>query len=96
MKLPRRIKIDGRNWKITRGDPGDGDRGSCDHDTRTIIIDPDLEGRELEETFWHEVLHAAMPEATFIVSIKKEEALVELLCRRLPGVIKQVWRVGSK
>jgi len=91
VKLPRSLTIDGRKWKVTRGDPGEGDVGSCDFATRTITLAEHLKGADLESTLAHELLHACIPEAQLIVSEKQEELLVELLSQRLPGVVKQVW-----
>jgi hypothetical protein len=92
MTLPKTLTIDGRKWKVIRGDPGEGDVGSCEFKTRTITLAPFLKGRDLEETFWHEVTHAMIPEAQIFISQKQEELLVELLGQRLPAVVKQVKR----
>lgn len=96
MKVPRTLRIAGRRWKVVRGpcaETEDPRVGECDHATRTITIAEHLTGADLEQTMCHELLHACLPEANFIVTLKQEELLVELLCQRLPGVIKQVWRL---
>ncbi len=96
MKLPRSLLISGRRWKVVRGDPGEGDVGSCDYANRTITLDPRLEGNDLESTAIHEILHACLPEAQIVVSERVEELLVELLSQRVGGVLKQLWGVRGR
>lgn len=90
MTLPKTLLIDGRKWRVVRGDPGEGDVGSCEFKTRTITLAPFLKGRDLEEIFWHEIAHACLPEAQIFLSERNEELVVELLSQRLPAVIKQM------
>lgn len=93
MKLPRSITIRGKKWKVVRGDPGDGHEGECDPATRTITIAERLDAQDTEAVFWHEILHALLPEAQIIVSERTEEIIVELLSQRIGGVLKQIYGV---
>lgn len=93
MKLPRSLTISGRRWRVVRGDPGEGHEGECDPAARTITIAEHLDAQDAEAVFWHEVLHALLPEAQIIVSERSEELIVELLSQRIGGVLKQIYGV---
>ena len=86
MKIPTKLKINGKPWKIIidkNGSRINGKKymGICSHAKKTITLSKELRNRDLLETFIHEVLHACFD--TRICSDKVEEKIVENLCVKL-------------
>jgi len=57
-------------------------RGWCDYERKLIIIDRTLDERLMNDTLWHEILHALMHEHAF-PERQEEEAVVTFLGRAL-------------
>lgn len=56
MKIPEKIRILGRLWRVEIGDFEQD--GTCDQEARVISIKESLTGLYRKEVFIHEVLHA--------------------------------------
>ena len=86
-KLPNRVRIDSKaSYKVIRTDSFEGDPtqiGECCSATKTISLLSSLKGKSLEETFYHEVMHAIIAECQFseLVGEKWEETLVSAIER---------------
>lgn len=84
MKIPTKLKINGKVWKIIndyREIDTEKYLGLCYHDTREIFLNSKLSRNKLEEVFIHEYLHALFPEG--VISGPKEEIIVEALAKGL-------------
>jgi hypothetical protein len=93
MYIPKSVRIKKSKWKIILSDIKLDTKmynGLCIHQSREILIDPNLPRNEIEETFIHELLHACFPDG--ICSYKKEEMIVTELARHLQPVWKQLLR----
>jgi hypothetical protein len=77
MRLLRKINIKGSDWKITRKHIGldtDGNKilGQTWEADRLIELDKELEGKQLQEVFWHEFIHALFYELHITYQFSKE------------------------
>ena len=90
MKLPTSVLINGRRWKVKRVEPNTEWSGLCVYAERTIYITTDLDDRDAQETFLHELLHALLPEREFLWSEKLEELVIHMLAPRLVTTLKDM------
>jgi len=80
MKIPKKIKIGGHEFKIvfkkaSLVDEGNADSGSLDTDSNTIEINEKLTQSQKEVTLLHEIFHA--------MNTELNEVMVESLSQQL-------------
>lgn len=76
-------KIAGKVWRIhrTRRPENRGEDGNVVYHRQTIYIDPDLTGKQLQETIIHEWLHVRWPDLSEESVTEAARELVRLLGR---------------
>ncbi len=62
MKLPSKIKLLGREYKVIKARLQDGVMGQTEQEGRVVALSETLEGHQAFETFLHELVHVAMLE----------------------------------
>jgi hypothetical protein len=74
MRIPKSVNVFGATYSIRRvKDLNEGeDDGHCNVVKKEIAIDSKLKGRELAETFYHELFHAVSYETGIYQAIEKE------------------------
>lgn len=82
MKIPKKITIKGKTWKVkilskVIDDDGNLVYGLCDYTTRTISIEKGLRKKLESEVFLHEFFHACLHELEIPLSRKKDEDICE-------------------
>lgn len=89
MKIPIKLKIRRSDWTIKFDkdiETTEKAVGLCIRDTKRILISPNQDRNEIEETFIHELLHACWPEDT--CSHRLEEKLVERVAAVLTKTLR--------
>jgi len=56
--IPEEFYLAGRRWKVIIADLNGEEMGLCDTNTCTIKLDSENEDEEMEDTFFHELIHA--------------------------------------
>lgn len=77
MKIPKKIKVCGRTYRVAARHVADGTMGETDSANRTIMIDPSV-GARAYEVVLHELVHAALFE-TGVDNLMQRE-LTEAVC----------------
>lgn len=82
-----RIKILGKIWEFTFGNPGKDCWGICEYDTpnKKIIIDPTIKGKHKLEIILHELEHAA--------DLSKDEEWVGQVAKDKAQIL---WKLGYR
>lgn len=89
MKIPTNIQINDSTWTIQLDaeiEKTHGAVGLCIYDLQKILISPNQDRNEIEETFIHELLHACFPDN--VCSPKLEEKIVKQLSITLTKTLR--------
>ena len=88
--MPKSVQVGKKKYRVVVDSSLDSTVfGETDYQTRTIRITKRRMPRdELEETFWHEIVHAALHDQRS--PLYSNEAFVTALSRRLHRVIRSV------
>ena len=95
--IPKSIVIMGEKWKIKfckklLGNPNY--YGVCLRESRTIVINPDLELMEQYKTLWHEVGHALLGRCGVIYSGGLSSELEEIVVENYANVLHDIFFNG--
>jgi hypothetical protein len=89
MRIPKKLKIRRATWNVTFDnsiEKTDKAVGLCIDSTKKIVISPDSDRNETEETFIHELLHACWPKD--VCGDRLEEKLIRSLSPILYKALK--------
>lgn len=92
--IPRKAKINGRSWSIEIIDSLDEAVGMCDFSQRKIIL---VEGSmaQLQDTLFHEMVHAACPSLSEEQVAEVERGVYAVLADN-PAIRKWLFQNASK
>ncbi len=91
MRVPRSIRLGGKEWSVkrSRGLLAEEVSGECDYDNATIRLATKLSPFDLKDTLLHEVLHAILgQQSSWFRSVEEEEQYVLAIATGLTGVLQ--------
>jgi predicted SprT family Zn-dependent metalloprotease len=90
MRLPKSIRIAGREWSFERRRKVDSEHslGETNFDTATIAVKLGLKPFDLKDTVLHETCHAILHGHSRVRTVEEEEWYVNTLSTALIGVFQ--------
>ncbi len=82
-KPPKQLKIGNNQWNV------EPIYGCTYYPSKEIVIACNLKGKDLEDTYLHELLHACFHEADIKLQHKQEEQIISALTPVLLEVLRQ-------
>jgi Zn-dependent peptidase ImmA (M78 family) len=96
MKIPKKIKIKGKTWRIRLVpsiiEDDEECQGLCNFDDRLILINKKLSEAQTKFVLFHEVFHALLHEAHVPRNVRFSEALEEVICDSFADLLTSTFK----